>query len=386
MAQGSLLSENDRLRRSRRAGGLIFFQAAALLATIFLLIVLFASVFNYRHLKVYSYFTANSYVDWMMDSRDAMSILISGAIGIVVFVVMSWGIGRWAGRLIQVRRWGYGWIGPLTFVLPSILGPLAAWLTIATLDPGWGRDAALHPVRILIVPALAASFFLWLFCIVMGLFAGFVLQQQGREADERAAFAPKSAAELEAEKQIAARKLENPTRIYESKRLGAIAFGTAAAFQYVVFVITGACFFMGSHYTGDQAQREHYPFLISGIVFIVAAAFCGRVAGVVMRHQQRRSLLVGPVTMLLPALVGATAYMVVSFAVNEYVRIEASYNFFQAMVLPAWEPFLVFWLPAAFFGALATLILRHVADPQEIEAHEATGTADQEAELEDIVV
>jgi hypothetical protein len=347
-------SDLQGMRKTARKIGRRIYLSAALLEAYAVLLVLFVGFSGvwqedqtrYRHHNILQA------IDRLLADSDFVSGSLAFLMGWATFILVTWLLGSSAGGAIGWRRKGFGWVGPLTMLLPSLLGTLAGTI-------GWGmlneREWAFMmdwPLEYFLAPVGGITLLVWVPSIVVGLIAGLLVRQVADEQRERLAWGPKPSAPVAQPDDLDPQVPETPSA---SKKWGALIFGIGTGFLLVSYLVILATIWL------DRGPHASLTGFATGLlVLIPVSVLVGRWLAVRVRQHDRPSIWLGAGLMFLPALVGG---VVASLGRLRDLVLMASISTDAVManaVLPICTTTMMYFVPAATIGAFAALILRYI--------------------------
>jgi hypothetical protein len=169
------------LQKARRNGHKVMLIGAAIQMAIYLFVGISIFVLHYGQIR--GLLDPNVGLVQYATSGTNLVLIRTFLLGIVSFIGLSWLLGRWAGQAICHAQKGYAWVGPLTYLLPSI----AAAVTIVLFghffphrpynDVEIGNTSPIY-----ILPMVALSLAFYVPAILNGILSGLVLRQMASKA------------------------------------------------------------------------------------------------------------------------------------------------------------------------------------------------------------
>ena len=340
-----------------RCGRKVFGWAATLQMLSFAMVAYGVFVITWQRT---TYYTANQggFWDWLIAKKDLRETVIAGLCAMIVFTVAALPMGRLAGRAIMHRRRSPVWVGPLSMLLPSLLGSFTGAVVMVFVDKGMAQQVVRYPVKHFLIPLAACCFCIYLSSVLVGMLAGVLLRQMGYEAQERALY---GAASGDAMPHVNAGGRVSSAL---SKKLGSVVFGIAAALQSVLL----GCSASLEHIRGSHSRYElqaAFLYIVTGIFFTGMAVLVGRWAGAAISKQPHRALWLAPAMMALPSIVGGVVHVVGCVYSDEYYQISLKYHNWDAM----WGHFVsitsLIYVPAALIAVLSGFVLRMFIFPRQ---------------------
>ncbi len=168
------------LQKARHNGHKVMLIGAAVQMAIYLFVGI--SVF------VLHYWQSRGLVGLVQYATSGTNFVLIRALllGFLCFIGLSWLLGRWAGQAICHAQKGYAWVGPLTYLLPSIASAVTIVLFGHFLAhrPNNGLEISNTP-PIYILPIVAFSLAFYVPAILNGILSGLVLRQMANKAADK---------------------------------------------------------------------------------------------------------------------------------------------------------------------------------------------------------
>jgi hypothetical protein len=172
------------LAKARRNGHKVMLIGAAIQMAIYLFIGISVFVLHYRQMK--GHIGMSSGFLQYATSGSNFVLIRALLLGFVIFMGLSWLLGRWAGQAICHAQKGYAWVGPLTYLLPSIASAVTIVLFghfLAHLPDNDWEVSNTPPIYIL--PIIAFSLAFYVPAILNGILSGLVLRQMANKAADK---------------------------------------------------------------------------------------------------------------------------------------------------------------------------------------------------------
>jgi hypothetical protein len=305
----------------------------------------------------------------LMAERQTPMFLVSAFAAAGIYVLLAWLIGRWAGAAIVVKKRGFGWVGPLTMLLPAMVGNFVGLIFVALQEPSLMERFFRDPLEYFLLPWMVGTALVFLAGIVVGVFAGLVVRQLGQTRADLALVDGGHAQPI-----LPWRRSEAVPR-REARLLGLRVFAIGAGLQS----LASYSLVMALLLLNDRHNSLHLPNLIpmtlADLTFVGLAALVGFWAGGEILWRKRNFALVSASLMALPALGAGIMYRAGSFALRAADRYYGHTDFLHDLLWPALDRSLMLYIPTILMSLFAALVLRHLGMPDKAPAVVASEAA-----------
>ncbi len=164
------------LKEAQGIGGRIFVTFGYVQGLITFLVFLGFVIDMVHRDTVYDYGRDYSLSEFLQNAGDIRSLLLATAVSGIMLMVMSWRMGRRAGKFIGIAKRNIAWVGPVAAFWPSVVAAFAFVITAALLDRSFERDVNRNFPLVMSIVTL----FYFVPGMLTGFFAGWVVRQRMR--------------------------------------------------------------------------------------------------------------------------------------------------------------------------------------------------------------